>query len=162
GIAAGDILLLLCPFVTDSADLALKQGRPSAMIMLASAFFRWFTGGDTQYHTLFQCMNHDRLWIAITVASGYSLIALHWWKNQKLLPDSQAKRALGTMRNIFVFCGICGYLFIPIKMFWPAWRLYDIVIVFLVYYTWRYAWNSSNLKVVYGELGRTQKLSDDL
>jgi signal transduction histidine kinase len=66
------------------------------------------------------------------------------------------------MRNIFLFCGICGYLFIPIKMVWPAWRLYDLFMAVLVYYTWRYAWGAKDLKVVYNELGRTTQLADEL
>ena len=43
-------------------------------------------------------------------------------------------------------------MFIPIKMVWPAWRLYDIVMVVLGYYTWRCA-VARDLKVVYTELG---------
>jgi signal transduction histidine kinase len=118
--------------------------------------------------TLIHCMQHDWLWIVITlvldvaVAAGYVLIAWHWQANQRLLPPSPAKRALGNMRNIFVLCGICGYLFIPVKMVWPAWRLYDIFLVVLVYFTWRYAWGARDLKVVYSELGRARKLAADL
>src|SRR5262245_5423746 len=118
------------------------------------AFLDWFTGGaERPYMRLAGCMRHDVLWIGITlaldlaVASGYVLIAMHWWRNQKHLPDVPAKRALAHMRNIFLFCGICGYLFIPIKMFWPAWRLYDIFMGFLVYFTWRYALRARELKV---------------
>ena len=97
---------------------------------------RWFTGGDSQYMMLYQCMKRDYVWIGLTVlldgavAAGYALIAMHWSKNSRSLPDIPAKRALANMRNIFAFCGICGYLFIPVKMIWPAWRLYDIVLVF--------------------------------
>ena len=133
------------------------------------SIFLWFTGGvDHQYMKLAGCMRHDTLWIAITVgldlavATGYALIALHWMRNAKHLPDIPAKRALSHMRNIFAFCGICGYLFIPIKMFWPAWRLYDLFMAFLVYFTWRYALRSRELKVVYGELGRSNQLAEDL
>jgi signal transduction histidine kinase len=130
---------------------------------------QWFTGGArTPYMTLEHCMSHDYLWIWITVvldlsvAAGYVVIAMHWYRNQRLLPDVPAKRALSNMRNIFLFCGICGYIFIPIKMVWPAWRLYDLFLAVLVYYTWRYAWNSRELKVVYSELGRTTQLADDV
>jgi signal transduction histidine kinase len=129
---------------------------------------RWFTGGDSQYMVLYQCMRRDYLWIGLTVvldaavAAGYALIAMHWWKNSKNLPDIPAKRALANMRNIFAFCGICGYAFIPIKMVWPAWRLYDIVMAFLVYFTWRYAWGARDLKVVYSELGKSDQLAKDL
>jgi signal transduction histidine kinase len=133
----------------------------------------WFSGGPPSHHgggymTLIHCMNEDWLWIGITVAldmlvaAGYCLIAWHWQSNQKRLPPSPAKRALGNMRNIFVFCGLCGYAFIPIKMVWPAWRLYDMFMLVLVYFTWRYAWGARDLKVVYSELTRTRKLEADL
>jgi signal transduction histidine kinase len=129
---------------------------------------QWFAGGSRQYHDLAHCMRGDTLWIAITVildlavAAGYVVIAFHWGKNERMLPKSPAKTALGNMKNIFVFCGICGYIFIPVKMFWPAWRLYDITMAVLVYFTWRYAWNAKHLKVVYHELGRSRQLAEDL
>jgi signal transduction histidine kinase len=130
---------------------------------------RWFSGGEAQYMRLTHCMNHDMPWIGLTVAldlavaSGYLLIARHWWVNQRrLASDSPARRALGRMRNIFVFCGLCGYLFIPIKLFWPAWRLYDLFMLPLVYLTWRYALDSRDMRVVYNELGRTDQLARDL
>lgn len=124
--------------------------------------------GDGLYMNLVHCMGHDTFWIATTVildlavAAGYVVIAMHWWKNQRLLPDIPAKRALSQMRNIFLFCGICGYLFIPIKMVWPAWRLYDMFMIVLVWTTWRYAWNAGQLRVVYRELGRSKELERDL
>src|SRR4051812_31681009 len=127
----------------------------------------WFAGNGL-YMDLRHCMGHDYFWITVTVlldltvASGYIMIAKHWWTNERMLPPSPPKRALGNMRNIFIFCGLCGYLFIPIKMFWPAWRLYDIFMVFLAYFTWRYAWGARDLKVVYAELGRSTQLAADL
>lgn len=128
----------------------------------------WFAGGRQGYMTLVHCMNHDVVWISITVALdltiavGYVLIALHWRDNERELRDTPAKAALGTMKNIFIFCGLCGYVFIPIKMFWPAWRLYDMFLAVLAFYTWRYALRSRELKVVYNQLERTEKLSEDL
>src|SRR5690349_6179447 len=97
---------------------------------LLSGLSHWLTGGENQYMRLYGCMNHDHLWIAITVgldllvACGYIVIASHWWKNERKLPaDVPARRALSRMRNIFLFGGLCGYIFIPVKMVWPAWRL---------------------------------------
>lgn len=131
----------------------------------------WLTGasGDSPgYMKLSSCMRYDYLWIGITialdlaVAAGYGLIAMHWWKNSRTLPPVPAKTALANMRNIFLFCGLCGYAFIPIKMVWPAWRLYDMFMVVLVYFTWRYAWKAKDLKVIYNELGQTTRLAADL
>ena len=136
--------------------------------MLIGRVFEWFSGGHPGYMPLLHCMNHDRLWVAITllldfsVAGGYILIAKHWWVNERDLAEGAPKQALRNLKNIFVFCGICGYLFIPIKMVWPAWRLYDMFLAVLSYYTWRFAWNAGDLKVVYKELGRSAQLAEDL
>jgi signal transduction histidine kinase len=129
----------------------------------------WFVGGPRhRYMTLVHCMDHDVFWIAVTVsldlavALGYVLIALHWWHNERGAADSPAKVALRSMKNIFLFCGLCGYVFIPIKMFWPAWRLYDGFMAVLVCLTWRYALKARELNVVYNELGQTERLRSDL
>jgi signal transduction histidine kinase len=133
------------------------------------AVLQWFAGGsDHPYMRLWHCMSMDLLWVSITIfldlsiACGYILIASHWLRNERLLPDSPSKRAMAAMKNIFIFCGLCGYAFIPIKMFWPAWRLYDIFLAALAFYTWRYAWGAKDLKVVYNELGRTSELAKQL
>jgi signal transduction histidine kinase len=129
---------------------------------------RWFSGGSDGYMTLSHCFKGDTFWISLTVildlavALGYLLIARHWWEHEKSLPTSQAKTALGNMKRIFIFCGMCGYLFIPIKMIWPAWRLYDCFMVALVFFTWRYALNARQLRVVYHELGRSKQLAYEL
>ena len=131
-------------------------------------FINWFAGGERPYMTLRHCMNDDWLWIGITVgldltvAAGYVVIAAHWWRNERALRGVPAARALRSMRNIFIFCGICGYIFIPVKMLWPAWRLYDLFVAALAWFTWKYAWGAKDLKVVYHELNRTQQLSEDL
>ena len=136
--------------------------------MSPSGILDWFSGGDRPYMSLYHCMNRDVPWVALTVvldlavASGYALIALHWWRQQQCAQQNLAHRALGNMKNIFVFCGICGYAFIPIKMFWPAWRLYDFFVMILAFYTWRYAWNARELKVIYDELTRSEELKQDV
>lgn len=147
---------------------------PAALLPRRMGYMHWLSAlsdwatGYGRYHKLYNCMGQDVLWVTITatldlaVAAGYALIAIHWWKNQRTLPASPARSALGTMRSIFAFCGICGYVFIPIKMFWPAWRLYDLVLAFLVFYTWRYAIGAMDLKVIYSAIGRSNQLAEDL
>lgn len=137
-------------------------------VKLLRSLIDWFAGGPDGYMTLVHCLNSDWTWIGVTVALnlgvalGYLLIALHWRRNERKLPDSPAKAALGSMKNIFLFCGLCGYVFIPIKMFWPAWRLYNGFLVLLVYLTWRYALGTRQLEVVYNEIGRSVQLELDL
>lgn len=127
----------------------------------------WFAG-EGSYMPLVECMHHDWPWIAVTVtldllvAIGYVLIARHWARSEGMCPDSPAKHALGNIKRIFIFCGLCGYLFIPIKMFWPAWRLYDFFLVVLVWYTWRYAAGTRQLRVIYESLNLTTELARQL
>lgn len=137
--------------------------------MSRGALIDWFTGGPSHsYMKLVHCLDHDWTWIAATVAldllitAGYLVIARHWWKNERRLPDGPARRALGDMRAIFLLCGVCGYLFIPIKMFWPAWRLYDAILVILAAVTWRYALSAQQLRVIYGSIGDTARLTLEL
>ena len=139
------------------------------MLANVSEVLQWFAGGSEHpYHKLQQCLMGDTPWVTLTVvldlavALGYVYIAYHWWSNSRLLKPTPAKRALSTMRNIFLFCGLCGYLFIPVKMFWPAWRLYDMVMMVLVFFTWRYALSARGLRVIYNEMGKSQQLSSDL
>lgn len=132
-----------------------------------SDWLAWFTGHG-RYMDLTHCMGGDAPWIALTivldlaVAAGYVVIARHWAQNEELLGDSPAKSALRSIKVVFIVCGICGYLFIPIKMFWPAWRLYDLALMILVYYTWRYAMGAQHLRVVYTQLDQTEHLKLEL
>jgi signal transduction histidine kinase len=142
---------------------------PEHEMLAFSSILNWFAGGtDHPYMTLYHCMQRDTLWVSLTVgldaavAVGYGVITVHWWRNGRNLPDVPARRALANIRNIFIFCCICGYMFIPIKMVWPAWRLYDVFLAVLAYFTWKYAWGARDLKVVYTELGKTVQLTADL
>jgi PAS domain S-box-containing protein len=141
---------------TSSAGSGIKR----ALDMQWMDLINWFAGGKNSYHTLYHCMHGDTLWIAITVgldlavAVGYLLIARSWGESERLIQNvNPAKVALGRLKNIFIFCGICGYLFIPIKMFWPAWRLYDMFMAVLVFLTWRYALRARDLQIIYSAVG---------
>jgi len=130
-------------------------------------FIAW-CAGDGRYMPLPHCMDHDTPWMIVTVsldlsiALGYMLIAVHWWRNAWHLPQVPGKRALGNLRNMFIFCGICGYLFIPIKMVWPAWRLYDMFLAVLAIITWRFVLGARDLRVVYSAIGHSNKLAEEL
>ncbi len=134
-----------------------------------SALSSWLTGGPKhQYMSLVHCMDHDTFWIAVTVtldlavAAGYLAIAWHWWIQERSIPPCPERQALARMKRIFIFCGLCGYIFIPIKMYWPAWRLYDAFMLVLVVQTWRYAWGARDLRVIYKQLGLARTLAVEL
>jgi signal transduction histidine kinase len=131
------------------------------------AILSWFAG-DGRYMNLVHCMDGDAPWIALTVvldmavAAGYFVIVRHWAQNERMLAESPAKSALRSIKAVCIFCGICGYVFIPIEMVWPAWRLYDIALGALVYFTWRYALGAEQLRVVYTQLDQTEQLRGEL
>lgn len=131
-------------------------------------FFLWFSGGPNQYMNLFDCMRSDYLWITIncflcfSIVVGYMVIAAHWYRNFKNLKQGLARSSLFNMVNIFLFCGICGYLFVPIKLIWPAWRLYAAFLFVLAWFTWRYAINTPKLRVIYEDIHMTQQLTEEL
>jgi signal transduction histidine kinase len=133
-----------------------------------TSVMEWLAGGATPYHTLYRCMQGDVPWLVAVVAldvlvvTGYVVIALHWQRNQRLLPNSPAKKALSDLRTIFLLCAACGYLFVPLKLVWPAWRLLAILLLPLAFVTWRYALSAQSLRVVYRGLSRAERLEREL
>lgn len=131
-------------------------------------FVQWFAGGDTPYLPAIHCMRNDWFWIGTTIALdiviivGYSIIAARWRRSAKLAKDSAAARCLNDLRQIFIWCAVCGYAFNIMRMWWPAIRLLDIKMVILGYFTWRYVFNSNGLKAVYERFDGYDKLESDL
>lgn len=126
----------------------------------------WFTGGSTPYRTLFRAMDGDRPWAALivalglAVAAGFLVIAGHWEASRRALPDSPARRALGRMRTIFLLAGACTLLVPPAVMAWPAWRLHALALAALAVVTWRYAWETRGLRVIYARRERPSRVPE--
>lgn len=114
------------------------------------------------------CMKGDLFWVVATVALnifvvvGYIIIAHRWKQAAANSPPSVEKKALNELKFIFMFCALCGYMFIPIKMVWPAWRLYDFVLVVLIYYTFRFVFRGGKIKLVYDKLNRVEALEHEV
>lgn len=128
-------------------------------------FFGWFTGGEIySYHNLFHCMDNDIVTITIVVLlcvgvfTGYMFIAYRWFDAACDVPDSEAKSALNDLKWIFIFCGICGYLWVILETVWPAWRFYMFFLMALNFVTWRYVIRVDSLDRIY----RYLKDRDDL
>lgn len=125
-----------------------------------ASFLQWFRGGaDFHYHDLIHCMDHDYIMITLVIIScigvfsGYIMIAYKWSKAASDSPDTEAKRALTDLKWIFIFCAICGYLWVVMELIWPAWRLYLVFLLALNFYTWRYVLTSiRGLEKVYSYL----------
>jgi signal transduction histidine kinase len=128
----------------------------------------WLTGGPKGYTPLVHCMNGDVAWIvamaalSVAVALGSLAIAASWRRSERMLKPGPARAALGRLRRALVWCGLCGYLVIPVAIFWPAWRLYDLLLLVLGLVLWRTALMSRDLAAVYRELARTERLARDV
>ncbi|CAA9429468.1 MAG: hypothetical protein AVDCRST_MAG64-3433 [uncultured Phycisphaerae bacterium] len=128
----------------------------------------WFSGGARQYMPSIHCMNHDWFWVYLTILTsgaiivGYAMIALKWRTSERLVSQAAVKQILRDLRNIFIWCAVCGYGFNILRMWWPAWRLLDFSQIILGVYTFRYVFRSRGMRAVYEELGRVEKLEGDL
>lgn len=129
----------------------------------------WFTGGDAyDYQTLFHCMDHDLVTITLVISlcvavfSGYLIIAYRWSRAARDAPDSQAAKALGDLKWIFILCAICGYLWVILESLWPGWRLYMIALALLNFFTWRYVLRVEALDQIYAYLRDRDSLVKEL
>ena len=150
-----------------------RMGLPPAhwevQIVTIANFLDWFTGGTAHpYHTLYHCMSRDTLWVAATVSLdlivglGYGLIALHWWRNARNLPDIPARKTALEHAQYFHFLLHLWIHFHPDQDVLARVAAVRLFLLVLVYFTWRYAWGAKDLKVVYKELGKSVRLSAEL
>lgn len=120
----------------------------------------WLAGGE-QFHYMprIHCMSHDWWTIGalvvlqVLVMVGYLLIAMQWRayeiQNQKNTKDHEGSEALKDLRWIFVFCGLSGYGFSTLAMWWPGYRLQVVLLTILLFFTIRFLVESKRLELVY-------------
>lgn len=131
------------------------------------SILNWLSGGDHQYKTLAECLNHDVRWLSLIVvvnmmiATGHILVAVYWHHNKKRLGNSPASVALGRLRDIFACTGLC-FFFMPIGLFWPAWRLWVALAFALACFTWQYVLRANNVSYVYSEARHAKTFADEL
>ena len=113
--------------------------------------------GSGHYQCLVDCLDHDwvMIWLVVLLSSGvifsFMWIAWQWHQDSRSLLKGPAKSSLIYLRSMFVVCGACGYGFVLLKMFWPAWWLNVFGLVVLNYYSWTFACRGG-LKLVYMDL----------
>ncbi len=121
-----------------------------------------------RFMTGWHCVDNDLFWgwitiiLCFTVLAGYLVIARHWYQNFRKLDRGLPRSSLFNMVNIFLFCGICGYLFIIIMMWWPIWQIRAIFLAILSFFTWRYALNTPQLRVIYEQIHEKGQLTEQL
>ena len=82
-------------------------------------------------------------WLTLTlsalVAVGYIVIAFNWYFQNKVGGRQQTGPAVRRLSVIVLCCGLFGLWFLVSDMSWPAWRVYDVVLVLLACHTWSFA-----------------------
>jgi signal transduction histidine kinase len=131
-------------------------------------WLHWLTGGAQGDPRLVHGRDSDAAWVVATavlsvaVALGSLAIAASWRRSERALKPGPARTALARLRGALAWCGLCGYLILPVVLFWPAWRLSILLLLAAGVVLWRTALSWRELTVVYGQLARTERLARDI
>lgn len=94
----------------------------------------------------------DWIWctaaLSVLVAVGYCVIAFNWYFQSRLGRPSEARGAVVRLCGVLVVCAVVGCAFYLLDMPWPAWRLYDVMLVGIAIYTWSFALRTKGFRLV--------------
>jgi PAS domain S-box-containing protein len=113
------------------------------------ALFKWLNGHDVVPGSAI-----DIYWswltiaLSVFIAIGYGTIAYNLYFQKKLARNDQCRAASRRLWMITGFSLICGSFFYLYDMPWPIWRLYDCVLLFLLYSAWSYAMRMRGVSLV--------------
>jgi PAS domain S-box-containing protein len=96
--------------------------------------------------------------LSALVAAGSVVLACNWYFQTKLPRRRECKAALARLGLIVLCCDALGLWFFLSDMSWPAWRLYDALLVGLACYTWWFASGMRGLGLIEERLAQTDAL----
>ena len=96
--------------------------------------------------------------LSLGVALGYVVIAFNWYFQSKLAARAESRAALARLSLIVACCMGFGVWFYASEMPWPAWRVYDAVLVLLVAHTWWFALRMRGVGLVNERLAEADEL----
>lgn len=106
----------------------------------------------------------DMEWLFVTVvlstllAAGYALIMFNWYFQAKMGKTIESRASMRRLVCMVMSCGICGFFFYLSDMQWLVWRLYDVVLLAMVVYTWTFAIQSRGMGHVTDRLSQFAEL----
>jgi signal transduction histidine kinase len=106
----------------------------------------------------------DMEWLFVTVilstllAAGYAVIMFNWYFQSKMGKTIESRASFRRLVCMVMACGICGLFFYLSDMQWLVWRLYDVVLLALVAYTWTFAIQSRGMGHVTDRLSQFAQL----
>jgi len=103
-------------------------------------------------------------WVTITlsvfIALGYGAIAYNRYFQMKLARTEQAAAASRRLWFVTILSVVCGTFFYVFDMSWVMWRLYDCVLLFVLYSTWSYALRMRSMSLLEARLGQLSGLEE--
>src|SRR5437588_4271553 len=102
--------------------------------------------------------------LSTAVVIGYGVIAFKWFFQFKLSERAAARSALARLRVIVSACAILGVAFVAFNLtrFRLMWRIYDLMLVLLVCYTWCFAVRMRGLGLVDERLAQMAELEQSV
>ena len=98
------------------------------------------------------------LTLSVLVALGYAVIAFNWYFQTKVTRHEESRAALRRLSTIVLLCAIFGLWFFASDMSWPAWRVYDLVLLLLACHTWSFAVRMRGVGLVNERLAQVEDL----
>jgi PAS domain S-box-containing protein len=98
--------------------------------------------------------------LSFGVAVGYAAIGYNRYFHSKLARTAQCASASRRLLIITLASIICGGTFFWYDMPWPIWRIYDFVLLLLLYSTWSYAIRMRGLSLVDERLSQVMALEE--
>ena len=125
--------------------------------------FDWLAGGGDGYTPLVHSLRGDAICAAmltvltVSLIGAYVQVGMIWRRHERDLGSPLRRQALGRLRRALVLGGVGGYVFLPIAMIWPGWRLYVLLLLLLAWLMWRQAWSQRDVKLLCRQFARSRR-----
>src|SRR4051794_15668427 len=100
------------------------------------------------------------LTLSVLVAVGYGAIAFNWYFLSKVAGRHASRAAVRRLSSIVLCCGAFGLWFLVADMSWPAWRVYDGVLLLLACHTWWFALRMRGMGLINERLAQLDELEN--
>lgn len=103
------------------------------------------------YHTLLTCLQGDIVLMVLiyslctVVLAGYIKIYRMFLSLIHEVEHTPAAQTFRRLADIFLYCGLSGYGFTLVSMFFPVWKIQPVLLLLLAYATWDFILRKSNL-----------------
>lgn len=87
--------------------------------------------------------------LSLIIIAAYVRIYLFWCKSYFSEEPQDRNPKLMDLAQMFLWCAVTGYAASVLVFFWPAYRLVAICMLFLTFWSWRFALNLSDFRTAF-------------